>query len=125
MREEFEALQKKSKEQGWDIPSNIAPQMGCVVCKAQIKKAENFARIETDFASSQQTVGMSFLELIKNLTPRDSGLSQKEREKAKGCQIFFPSTVFFVNDRIDFIAMNDKDYCLYLKHAGSNMLEIR
>ena len=69
---------------------------------------------------------MSFLEFIKNLMARDDGqMSIKEREKAKGCQVFFPSTVFFVGERIDFIAITDKDYCLAVKIPGNNMLAIR
>ena len=69
---------------------------------------------------------MSFLDFIKNLTPRfTEGMTPKERDHAKGCQIFFPSTVFFDEDHIDFIAMNDKDYCMMIKSAGSDMLNIR
>jgi len=30
----------------------------------------------------------------------------------KGCQVFFPETVFFSKSKIDFIAANDKDMCL-------------
>ena len=48
----------------------------------------------------------------------------KDVKKAQGCQIFFPSTVFFVGDHIDFIATNDKDYCIVV-YTGSNMLSIR
>ena len=68
---------------------------------------------------------MSFRELIKNLMPRDDIISLKEREKAKGCQVIMPSTVFFSDDHIAFIAANDKDFCMVEKQVGTNMLEVR
>ena len=55
----------------------------------------------------------------------DYGISIKDREKAKGCQVFMPSTVFFVNDHIDFIAECDNDYRLRVKNTDNNMLTLR
>jgi hypothetical protein len=30
----------------------------------------------------------------------------------KGCEIFMPDTVFFREGKIDFVAQNDKEFCL-------------
>jgi len=30
----------------------------------------------------------------------------------KGCEIFMPDTVFFKEGKIDFVAQNDKEFCL-------------
>ena len=37
----------------------------------------------------------------------------------------FPSTCFFREDKIDFIVMNDKDYCIAMKSGKGHVLDIR
>ena len=68
---------------------------------------------------------LSFHQFVKNLMPMDYGISIKDREKAKGCQVIMPSTVFFINDHIDFIAECDNDYRLRVKNTDNNMLTLR
>ena len=54
---------------------------GCVVCKAQIIMGETLIRPESELNNNTESIPMTFLELIKNLMPRN--IDQKE--KAKGC----------------------------------------
>jgi len=48
----------------------------------------------------------SFTQFIKDLIP-DS--NQTKEKMIKGCQIFFPETVFFKDGKVDFITGIDKD----------------
>ena len=49
----------------------------------------------------------------------------KDKDKQKGCQVFFPGTCFFKDEKIDFIMTNDRDYCITWKSGKGAMLDIR
>ena len=84
---------------------------GCVVCSAQIVKGDTFGHTDSVMDLTDDKVTMSFYEFIKSLMGRDDGgISKQDREKAKGCQVLMPSTIFFKGDKIDFISGNEKGF---------------
>ncbi len=106
--EEEDAKSKKSKKKDEKNKSFFdGPQAGCVVCAAPVPNPLTDSVMDL----TGDKVTMSFFDFIRSLMgSADDGITKKDSEKAKGCQVFFPSTIFFVGDRIDFIAGNDKGY---------------
>ena len=85
----------------------------CPVCKAQVKNSDKFVnrkiRKQQYFTQSEKEPVYTFHQLVKDLIPDPN--NPRER-LIKGCEIFMPDTVFFKEGKIDFVAQNDKEFCL-------------
>lgn len=53
---------------------------------------------------------MLFKDFIKSLIPNPK--DNAKEKMIKGCQVFFPDTLFFEKGKPSFLIQNDKDFCL-------------
>ena len=93
-----------------DKAKRIRKSQGCPMCSAQIKMQQRFELKKVQKSEFFKGEEMQFKDFIKSLIPNPK--DNPKEKMIKGCQVFFPDTLFFEKGKPSFIVQNDKDFCL-------------